>query len=225
MDEFIVGLDLGQSRDYTALAVLQLIAGAKRAEAQYHLRYLERPPLGTLYTAIVERVRELLATPPLQARRTPLVIDRTGVGSAVTDMFTAAGLRPYAVTITGGDSVVRENSYHVRVPKRELVGLLVALFQSGRLKVARNLELAPALLDELLNFRVKVNLQTAHDSYEAWRESAHDDLVLATALACWHAEHAPGPARITWGPVDDWDVYSPETSGPAVSPHYWRTGR
>jgi hypothetical protein len=37
VDEFIVGLDLGQSRDYTALVVLQRIAGAKRAEAQYHL--------------------------------------------------------------------------------------------------------------------------------------------------------------------------------------------
>ena len=218
MDEFIVGLDLGQSRDYTALAVLQRIAGASRAEAQYHLRHLERPPLGTLYTAIVERTRELLATAPLQGSRTPLVVDRTGVGSAVTDMFTAAGLRPYAVTITGGESVVRESQYHARVPKRELVGLLVALFQSGRLKVAQELELAPALLDELLNFRVKVNLQTAHDSYEAWRESAHDDLVLATSLACWHAENAPARPRITWS--DGWDVY--QTPDPATSPHYWR---
>jgi hypothetical protein len=28
---------------------------------------------------------------------------------------------------------------------------------------------------------------TAQDSYEHWRESDHDDLVLATALACWAA--------------------------------------
>ena len=219
MDEFIVGLDLGQSQDYTALVVLQRLAGATRAEAHYHLRHLERAPLGTLYTTIVQRVQELLATPPLHARRTPLVIDRTGVGSAVTDMFTAAGLRPYAVTITGGDSVVRESQYHVRVPKRELVGLLVALFQSGRLKVARDLELAPALLDELLNFRVKVNLQTAHDSYEAWRESAHDDLVLATALACWHAQNAPAPARLMIIEHDD------VLPAPAFPKDYWRSGR
>jgi len=31
----------------------------------------------------------------------------------------------------------------------------------------------------------KINLKTAHDSYEHWRETDHDDLVLATALACW----------------------------------------
>ena len=42
-----------------------------------------------------------------------------------------------------------------------------------------------ALKEELLNFRRKINLKTAHDSYEHWRESDHDDLVLATALACW----------------------------------------
>jgi hypothetical protein len=33
----------------------------------------------------------------------------------------------------------------------------------------------------------KVNLATGHDSYEAWREEAHDDLVLAVSLACWYA--------------------------------------
>lgn len=38
---------------------------------------------------------------------------------------------------------------------------------------------------ELLNFRVKINLKTAHDFYEAWREGDHDDLVLAAALAAW----------------------------------------
>jgi hypothetical protein len=138
----------------------------------------------------VERTCELLATPPL-GPRTALVIDKTGVGAAVLDMFTAAGLRPYGVTITGGDRVVHEDSRHAKVPKRDLVGLLVALFQSGQLKVARDLELAPLLLNELLNFKLKVNVQTAHESYEAWRESIHDDLVLAVALACWQADQAP----------------------------------
>ena len=41
------------------------------------------------------------------------------------------------------------------------------------------------LREELLNFRRKIDLRTAHDSYEHWRESDHDDLVLATALAAW----------------------------------------
>jgi len=39
-----------------------------------------------------------------------------------------------------------------------------------------------------LSFKVKINLKTAHDSYEAWREGQHDDLVLFVALAAWFAE-------------------------------------
>lgn len=34
---------------------------------------------------------------------------------------------------------------------------------------------------------MKVNVSTGHDSYEAWREGDHDDLVLAAALAAWKA--------------------------------------
>ncbi len=220
---FIIGLDLGQSQDYTALTVVERVrppreprpawepppserftgtynsAGESRSVASlsmppsdtravsYHVRHLERPPLGTKYPVVVARVKEMLATPPLSAK-TPLVIDKTGVGTAVADMFTAAGMRPYAVTITGGDEVIRDGRYHVKVPKRELVGNLVMLFQSGRLKIAEGLAEGPVLINELVNFKVKVNLATGHDSYEGWRESVHDDLVLAVALACWHGE-------------------------------------
>ena len=59
--------------------------------------------------------------------------------------------------------------------------------QGERLKVAKGLPEAMTLINELLNFRVKINLKTAHDSYEAWREGVHDDLVLSVALACWTA--------------------------------------
>jgi hypothetical protein len=87
-----------------------------------------------------------------------------------------------------------------------VVGLLVRLFQTERLKVASGLDLASVLVNELVNFKLKVNLQTGHDSYESWRESVQDDLVLATALACWHA------AKPT---VD---------SAPAMGPALWPVG-
>jgi hypothetical protein len=109
------------------------------------------------------------------------------VGAAVVDLLRRPGLTFDAVTITGGDteSIAGPNAY--RVPKRDLVGSLQVLLQSGQLKIARSLENAETLKDELLNFRVKFNLATAHDSYEAWREGDHDDLVLAAALAAWRA--------------------------------------
>jgi hypothetical protein len=67
------------------------------------------------------------------------------------------------------------------------VAALEVPFHTGELKIAEDLKLAPTLRKELLDFRRKINLATAHDSYEHWRESDHDDLVLATALACWAA--------------------------------------
>lgn len=33
-------------------------------------------------------------------------------------------------------------------------------------------------------------------SFESWRESVHDDLMLATALAVWFGAHSPQPIRV-----------------------------
>ncbi len=90
-----------------------------------------------------------------------------------------------------GEALTRDGSSY-RVPKRDLVGVLQVLFQSGRIKVAGSLKEGETLLRELQRFRAKINLSTGHDSYEAWRESDHDDLVLAVALAAWYAARGAG---------------------------------
>jgi hypothetical protein len=61
--------------------------------------------------------------------------------------------------------------------------------QNGRLRVASGLPETETLKKELLNFRVKIDPRTAHDSYEHWRESEHDDLVLAVSMAAWFRQH------------------------------------
>jgi len=61
--------------------------------------------------------------------------------------------------------------------------------QNGCLRVAFGLPEAETLKRELLNFRVKVDPKTAHDSYEHWRESEHDDLVLAVSMAAWFRQY------------------------------------
>jgi hypothetical protein len=71
------------------------------------------------------------------------------------------------------------------VPKLDLVAALEVPFHKETLKVAEGLQLWGVLREELQNFRRKVNPKTAHTSFEHWRESDHDDLVLATALSCW----------------------------------------
>jgi hypothetical protein len=74
------------------------------------------------------------------------------------------------------------------VPKKELVSVLQVLLQSKRLQVARALPMAAVLVKELECFRVKFT-PSANETFEAWRERDHDDLVLAAALAAWVGEH------------------------------------
>lgn len=205
---FYVGLDLGQAQDYTALVVVekQVTEQSTGQDTRLDVRHIERAPLGTPYPDVASRVKEIMGdsrlrtryqdTEAMRMRHTEprLVVDATGVGRAVVDILRKEGLTFTPVVITGGDTVGRADGTY-RVPKRDLVAAVQAGLQTGALKIASELELAETLKSELLNFRIKVNEKTAHDSYEAWREGDHDDLVLATGLACWEASR-PGPAFV-----------------------------
>ena len=74
------------------------------------------------------------------------------------------------------------------MPTRALITNLQVLFQNERLRAAKGLAEGKTFIDELLNFKLKVNVTTGHDSYAAWREGVHDDLVLSVAMAAWYAE-------------------------------------
>jgi hypothetical protein len=207
LTNFFIGVDLGQAQDYTAITVMDVIptvyqkhiagidmeTGLPRTRTvpvdgpplTYHVRHLQRIPLGTTYPVQVQTVKKIMDK--LEGNKT-LVIDQTGVGRAVFDMFNATGMRPIGISIHGGDKVVQDG-YTFRVPKRDLVGVLMSAFQNEKLKIAEALSEARTLRDELLNFKVKINLKTAHDSYEAWREGIHDDLVLSVGLAAWTAHY------------------------------------
>lgn len=185
---YFIGLDLGQKKDYTALAILE--RHGEGAQAVFNVRHLHRYELGTSYPTIVANMSTLLARPEL-GKRPMLAIDGTGCGAAVVDMFKQAklGATLWPVLITGGDAESQEGGVY-RVPKRDLVGLVQVGLQASRLNIVPTLTDAPALKTELENFQVKIN-EHAHDSYGAWREGAHDDLVLAVALALWVGDKRP----------------------------------
>jgi hypothetical protein len=215
---FYIGLDLGQSNDYTALAVVEKATtseasggggGGAEGDPDLHLRHLERYPLRTPYPEMVAQVAALVEDPQLRTTRQDhrlgirvleepdLLVDATGVGRPVVDLFKERGLKYKAITITGGNKVtVASLGGGYGVPKRDLIGALEVPFHSGRLKVAAGLALWETLRSELQTFRRKVSLTTGMDTYEHWRESDHDDLVLAAALACWGAERKPQGAAV-----------------------------
>ena len=189
---FVVGLDLGQVSDFSALAVLERLD----YEGIWAVRDLRRFPLGIPYPAVAERIGQLMSSIPL--RGASLVVDRTGVGRAVVDLLRAPalGCRVVPVTITSGENVTREpGGSGFRVPKRDLVSVLQVLLQNRRLKVAAGLPEAKKFQGELAAFKVQIS-DDGHDGYGAGRASEHDDLVVAVALAAWFGQrHGPLPSR------------------------------
>src|SRR5262245_37260670 len=210
---FIIGLDLGQAGDYTAISVCENRIGVmdagtelerhcglstdKQTKAEFiDVRFLERLPLGTSYPAIVEYTKQLLGRPPLcgdaKTSAAELIVDASGCGRPVADLFDDAGLRPAKVIITAGFEVTYAGSNYWHVSKSHLISSLDAALHSGKLRIAATLLQANALAEELKDFRRKVS-DAGRQSYSA-RASAHDDLVLSISLASWWVSRRPSPS-------------------------------
>src|SRR5262249_54641802 len=83
--------------------------------------------------------------------------------------------------------VTADSDGSLHVPKKDIVTRLQLLFENRRLRIAKGLPDTAVLIRELLNFRVAIT-PAAHETFGAWRDGEHDDLVLAVALASWLAE-------------------------------------
>jgi hypothetical protein len=189
---YYTGLDLGQTGEFTALAVLEQQTGPdpvypSRTGKNYAVRHLERFAMGASFPEICQRLTRLFAEAPL--RSSNLVVDYTAVGRPVLKLIRRARLRACIrpITITGGyEATVHDNGVW-SAPKRDLVANLQVLLQARRLKVAPTLPESQTLVRELTNYQVKVPLSN-NDTLESWRERPHDDLVLAVAIAAWLGE-------------------------------------
>ncbi len=126
-----------------------------------NVRHLQRLPLGLSYPAQVQHVADLLARPPLcgDENQAPaeLIIDETGVGRAVGDIFIDAGLKPRRVSITAGSEVSWAGPARVHVPKTILISTVDAMLHRGVLRFAAALSEAGAMKDELQDFRGKLS--------------------------------------------------------------------
>jgi hypothetical protein len=192
--KFVLAADLGQSTDPTALCVLEHHTlermhhkgRIQRLGEAFDVRHLQRLPLGLSYIDQVQHVAQLLARPPLHAG-CDLIIDETGVGRAVGDIFENAGLHPTRVTITAGNDQSAGHGMGMgggwHVAKSILISTLDARLHTGELRFAAELQEAGAMAEELKDFRRKVGVAGRY-SFEA-RVGRHDDLVLAVALALW----------------------------------------
>ncbi|MFC2094971.1 hypothetical protein ACFLSW_00830 [Candidatus Bipolaricaulota bacterium] len=203
-----IGVDLGKLQDHTAIVIAE---GQVRSGSEEHvvIRSIERKRLGTDYKAIARRLADIneklacLASEDNSRRKAHRVlggslppvkgptfyIDVTGLGGPFCDflMGESPELKVVAVSITAGDRVSEWNSrgkYSViHVGKSALVHRLQLLLGTERIHLADTPE-AKLLVEELKVFQVSVNESTSHGSYGAV-SGAHDDLVIAAALAAW----------------------------------------
>lgn len=207
--QYLIGLDLGQAADYSALVVVRQTSLTKYIDPVrlFLCNHVVRHPLGTPYTTIVDDVVRLMQRPELQLQKPnwrgrirtvgpTLIVDATGVGRAVVNMFeraikpmqdTCPGLE--GITIHGGRNSGRsEDGNGWNVSKLDLIASVQACLGEGRLRIVRSLQHADLLRKEFQDYRVKLSA-VGHESYDA-RSGQHDDLVLALAMCIWYGESA-----------------------------------
>lgn len=193
------GLDLGQRQDPSALVILERAyeptgqfnhaTWEMERALTFRLYHAERIALGTPYIEIVGRVRRLLidVTPRFPVLQLPLasaplktlVVDASGVGRPVVELLRRAALGctpgwtlvPVTIVATGRP---HEGAGEEFVPRRDLLTNLRILLERRLLKISARIHDRDALVEEIVRVRDRSG-------------SHHDDLVMATALACWRA--------------------------------------
>jgi len=185
-----LGLDLGQSTDYSAACLL-----TRRVERtgligprddRIRCRALRRWPLGSDYCEVVSDVLQL----PVDV----IVVDFGGCGRPVVDLLRREAMRKQypgrirPVAIVASDARVRkkteERGSHWLVPKIDLIAA-VSILQEQRMVLLPDIPETKILLQEVRDFRMrytkKANVQFGNEP----GAGRHDDLVLSFALAGW----------------------------------------
>jgi len=202
--KYILGLDLGQSTDPSALTVTRKRTPYRIAthsdpgrahgekimgESIYSVVWIDRFDLGTPYPEVVRRAADVKSVPET-GKDPALVMDATGVGAPVVDQFLEEGLNPVQIKFSGGDSVQRDGREYT-VPKQDLATTVQSLLQAGRLSIVSELEEAAQLVTEMKKFRVKIS-DSGHARFEHATESDTDDILLSLACALWYSDRAAG---------------------------------
>jgi phage FluMu gp28-like protein len=157
------GLDLAKARDHSALVTLAV--GPDHCRVTTALRLPHWP-----YR------EQIAALTPLLGDLCRLAYDAGGVGAAVGELLPASAI---PIVITAGSSVSRHGAGW-RVGKVRLVADLLHLAGAGRLVVPPGCRGADDLRRELQSFAW---MPTKRGVRLEARGGAHDDLVMAAALA------------------------------------------
>ncbi|MCL4795996.1 MAG: hypothetical protein KJZ84_15655 [Bryobacteraceae bacterium] len=185
---FYFGLDLGQRQDHSALCALELRTALTGEFDYVHWRRLThtslrlhlalRLPLGHPYLSLVALLRDALGRVGPHPYKT-IALDAAGPGAPIAELLRQARLDAtlIPITITAAGKPRGRN-----VSRAALLSNLRICLESGFLRLHPG---AADLRSELQAVRLD------------GKQSPHDDLVLALALAAWPARIAhPAPGKV-----------------------------
>lgn len=208
MRKFILGLDLAQAVDFTALVVVEII-GTDPSQWTYRVIRTERWEKHTPYPIIAEAIKARMEKEPLAPYKTGLwvsadgthsadvweypsvlVVDAGGPGRPVIDSLRRHKLLPVPVATHGGEKSKRaDDGRGWSASQTHMVQTLTGVRDEHRLQVHRGVTEAATLMEEMQAYISKQNAATGHVSFgNDARVSAHDDIFVSVMLAVWYGE-------------------------------------
>lgn len=185
------------SNDFTALAMIEEMPN------ELALRDLRHLPIDQSFTKQQETVINAVAKIQATGKNVVLVGDSTGLGKPQLHLLREKRIcRVVGIWLTGGN-VVGGSFDDITVPKVDIITAAQLALEARKLVWnAKRLPMAEMFAKELRGYRFKVRATGSTELGNHRGDSAHDDLVLSVAMACWWALRNPsfefliGPADI-----------------------------
>lgn len=182
---YVCGLDLGQKRDPSALAICE-IRENKRYEKFFYVRGLKRFPLHQTYTKLAERVAKVDAQLRGEFTNVTWAADLGGPGPGVLEILErkAPGMDLYKVLLTGGNAVTWDG-HTIRLSKTALISTLVSNFDADHIFLSSKSRELENIKNELQNFEVHLSQNEGRETYGGNVSEGHFDLLISLALAVY----------------------------------------
>ncbi len=204
--EYIVAQDIAKKVDYTTTVIHRITPELVKGSVANRIYYFEdvvyRDKRQLKYTELPLYTKELMESFELYGKSV-LLIDGTGVGEAVYDLYEEAALDPLKIVFGSGESVSTQRQRDKAnwstsrfgpisafvVPKVDLVGSLSVYMQQGKIRQAEGLRFMVDVENQYRNFIGRINEKTKYVKYGNASDEIHDDWVVADSMATWYTQH------------------------------------
>lgn len=199
---FLVGLDIAQSIDANAFAIIldervprwttyaQELGPSRRTVV-----CAERIPQMS-YVELAQVVRNLMLDEAI-APNSYLVVDASGVGRAFCDLLNTRSVQHTRMQIVGGENETETKERGVtfnNVSKNLLLGTMNSSLHTGDLRLG-NFPMRNDLQHELESFEASIGT-SGRMRIEGGTKAGHADIAMAAAMAHWLSDHRTVGAHV-----------------------------